>query len=359
MSSCKIILSLIVAILLVILLSSCNGGQSVPPTPVPSTATVVPPTKTPLLMDTPQPTATPTSTERATITPTISPTPSPPPYFTPTIPRETLAALATLDSLVTQVPNLGEFYTWECMLYPCYTSGLGLSPNGLWAAFFSANESGGLKIVSVDGTKQWEVYFSELTGIPCPCGDALVAIDHWSSDGRYIYLYPDMQGDGGYDWVWNKQAHLIRLDLFSGYWIDTQMGNSYSFSPDDQFIAYRFESGVHIHDLSTREELVFPVSAEFIDFGRFVWSPDGSRLIFAAGKEDLNLEEQEEGLTVFLLSLSDSSVISLFEDDLRYLCPMAWPEQNQVIFKSLYERQTYYFNLETGELMPVAWPVTR
>jgi Tol biopolymer transport system component len=242
------------------------------------------------------------------------------------------------------------------MLYPCYTPGLGLSPNGLWAAFFSFSDSGGLKIVSVDGTKQWDVYYSELSGMTCPCGDALVAIDHWSADGKYIYLYPYMMGDGGYDWVWNKQTQLIRLDLSSGSWIDTHMGNSYSFSPDDQFIAYRSESGVHIHDLSTREEMVFPVSTGFIDFGRFVWSPDGSRLIFAAAKEDLNLEEQESGLTVFLISLSDSSVITLFEADLRYLYPIAWPEQNRVIFKTLYERQTYQFDLLTSELISIDWP---
>lgn len=190
----------------------------------------------------------------------------------------------------------------------------------------------------------------------CPCGDALVAIDHWSADGKYIYLFPDMMGDGGYDWVWNKQAQLIRLDLSSGYWIDTQMGNSYSFSPADQFIAYRSEGGVYIHDLSTREEIVYPVSADFTDFGRFVWSPDGSSLIFVAAKEDLNLEEQESGLTVFLINLSDSSVISLFEDDLRYLCPIAWPEQNQVIFKSLYERHTYQLDLLTSELISIDWP---
>jgi hypothetical protein len=134
------------------------------------------------------------------------------------------------------------------------------------------------------------------------------------------------------------------------------MGNSYSFSPDDLFIAYRSESGVHIHDLSTREERIFPVSAEFTDFGRFVWSPDGSLLIFAAAKEDLNLEEQETGLTVLLISLSGGSVISLFEDDLRYLYPIAWPEQNRVIFKTLYERQTYQFDLLTSELISIDWP---
>lgn len=350
---------LLTLLLILILSVSCTPTSTEALETVPVSPTL---TKAPLpLLPTKSPTPpTPTLTERATITPTRTPnpsaTPTEAPFYTPTIPRETLAALATLDSLVTQIPKLGEYYSWDCMLYPCYTSGLGLSPNGLWAAFFSARDSGGLKIVSVDGTKQWEVYYSELSGIPCPCGDALAAIDHWSANGKYIYLYPDMRGDGGYDWVWNKQAHLIRLDLFSGYWIDTQMGNSYSFSPDDQFVAYRSESGVHIHDLSTREELVFPVSAEFIDFGRFVWSPDGSRLIFAAAKEDLNLEEQEAGLTVFLLSLSDSSVISLFEYDLRYLCPMAWPEQNQVIFKSLYERQTYQLDLLTYELISINWP---
>jgi hypothetical protein len=307
--------------------------------------------------------STPTPTERATITPTRTPNPSATsteaPYYTPTIPRETLAALATLDSLVTQIPSLGEFYSWDRILYPHYTSGLGLSPNGLWAAFFSARDSGGLKIVSVDGTKLWEVYYSELSGMTCPCGDALVEIDHWSADGKYIYLNPDMRGDGGLDWVWRKEAHLIRLDLFSGYWIDTQMGNSYSFSPDDHFIAYRSESGIHIHNLSTGQESVFSVSAEFIDFGRFVFSPDSSRIVYIAAKDLLPEEVGEPGLTVFLLDLKEGVVEILFEDDTRYLYPIAWPEQSFIIFETLYEWQTYRFDLETGEISPVAWPVTR
>jgi len=73
MSRYRPLLTLIVTLLLVILLSSCNGQQSVPPTPVPPTATVVPPTNTPLPTDTPQPTATPPPTETPTPTPEIPP----------------------------------------------------------------------------------------------------------------------------------------------------------------------------------------------------------------------------------------------------------------------------------------------
>jgi len=321
-------------------------------------------TFSPTLTNSVQETLTPHQTNTLTPIPTVTltttsptiPTPSQPSFTTPTIPQETMAALATLDSLVTQVPNLEEYYSWECILYPCYTSGLGLSPNGLWAAFFSARESGGLKIVSIDGTKQWEVYFSELSGIPCPCGDALVAIDHWSADGKYIYLYPYMGGDGGEDWLWRDHDQLIRLDLDSGNWIDTQMGAAYSFSPDDQFIAYRSESGINIYEINTGQEAVFPVLTRFIDFGQFIWSPDSSRIIYVASEEELDGEARETGLTVFLVDLKENSVETIFENDIRYLYPVVWPENNLIIFNTLYERQTYQLDLETYELISIYWP---
>ena len=330
--------------------TSTESVETVPVFPTWTKATLLLlPTKSPFP-------SSPTITERATITPTRSPTPFPTPPNTPTIPRETLAALATLDSLVAQEPNLGEFYSWECMLYPCYISGLGLSPNGLWAAFFSARESGGLKIASVDGTKLWEVYYSELSGTPCPCGEATVAIDHWSADGKYLYLRPDMGGDGGDEWLWRNEDQLIRLDLLSGSWIDTQMGSASSFSSDEHFIAYRSERGIHIHDLSTGQERVFPVSAEFINYGQFVWSPDSSRIVYVAAKELLYEEDGETGLTVFLIDLQENVVRTLFEDDTRYLYPIAWPEYSFIIFETYHEWQTYRFDLLTGEILPVAWP---
>ena len=267
-----------------------------------------------------------------------------------------MAALATLDALVLQNPALGEYYSWECILYPCYMSGLGLSPNGQWAAFFSVTESAGLKIVSTDGTRQWEVNYADLSGTACPCGNAYVAIDHWSADGKYLYLQPDIAGDGGYDWLWRDHYQLIRLDLDSGNWIDTQMGSAYSFSPDDQFIAYRSESGINIYEINTGQEAVFPVLTRFIDFGQFIWSPDSSRIIYVASEEELDGEARETGLTVFLVDLKENSVETIFENDIRYLYPVVWLENNLIIFNTLYERQTYQLDLETYELISIYWP---
>jgi len=73
MSRTKSLLTLIGVFLLVLALSACNGKPAASPTPLPPTATIVPPTNTPAPTDTTTPTATPLPTPTPTPTPEIPP----------------------------------------------------------------------------------------------------------------------------------------------------------------------------------------------------------------------------------------------------------------------------------------------
>ena len=313
-------------------------------TPNPS-RTLIPPSATP------SHTFSPTKTQTSTLTPSPASTDSD--WFPPTLSPPTLTAFATLDALVTQFPELRKFYTWDCVLSPCYTPGLGLSPNGLWAAFFDAEESGGVRIVSVDGEKQWKVYYSEISDYPCPCGDSLVAIEHWSLDGRYLYISPFQSGSGGDDWFWRDSTKLIRLNLENGTWVDTKMGPAFSFSPNDQYLVYRANSEVRIREFKTGDAKVLTISSDYLKFGRFVWSPDSKKIMFVASATSLSVNEPT-GFTIFLIDLNDPSLQTIFEEDNRFLYPKEWREPNVIQFVGYFDSlEKYIFNLITNEFVPI------
>jgi hypothetical protein len=48
-----------------------------------------------------------------------------------------------LGDFVSKHPEYQVFYSWDCILYNCYASGLGLSPNGQWTIFFNVTKKGG------------------------------------------------------------------------------------------------------------------------------------------------------------------------------------------------------------------------
>ncbi len=169
------------------------------------------------------------------------------------------------------------------MPYACVSPGLGLSPNGAWAVSFNGSS---IKIISVDNIKEWEVSFSQLSGTQ---GAGTVSVAHWAKDGRFLYVYPRQDGaDGGYEWFWGSEwTKLIRLDLETGVWTDTKMGYAFSFSPDDHYLAYRSDQGIHIHDLTTAQEKVIQV--RYAEYGRFIWSPDSQKIVFVASLNESDL----------------------------------------------------------------------
>lgn len=346
-------------------------GEAIPqtqaalPTDTPTnTATYTPtytPTETPrpTATDTPLPSATttrtPAQTETHTPWPSATPTATATPFLSPTIQQETLSALATLDALVAARPELGEYYSWECMLYPCYMTRLGLSPKGEWAVFFSVKESGGLKIASVDGLKVWEVYFSELTGMDCSMCDAFVDVEHWSLDGRYLYISPNMAGDGGNYWFWRQSQKLFRLNLENGTWIDTEKGAAYSFSPNDRYIVYSDDNGVHIYEFRSGNEQVFSLPPEISLFGNYTWSPNSKRIVFVAS----TFEGDKNHFTNYLIDLEKNS-LELILDSEKLLYPRTWDGTGHILMGDYEDgpsgKVKYLLDMSTQEVTPLSNP---
>lgn len=297
-------------------------------------------------------------------TPTIKPvfTFTPPftntvlPVSSPTLPPATLAVVSTMDAIVTKKPELQDLYRYyqECvyMPYACVSPGLGLSPNGEWAVFFTGD---GIQIVNVDGSKEWGVTFSELSSTQ---GAGIVSVAHWSKDGKYLYVFPRQDGaDGGYEWFWGWQGtKLIRLDLEMGTWIDTNMGYAFSFSPDDQYLAYRSDEGIHIHDLDTAQEKIVPV--RYAEFGRFTWSPDSQNILFVATLYETDIENRENGFSCLLLNVTTNEIQVVLENNLDFMYPVQWNEKNRVIVEKLFEGFGERYNLEvdTGVITPIQNP---
>lgn len=298
----------------------------------------------------PTPTKKPVFTFTPSITNTISPVSS------PTLPPATLAVVSTMDAIVTKKPELQDLYRYyqECvyMPYACVSPGLGLSPNGLWAVFFTGD---GIQIVSVDGSIEWGVTFSELSSTQ---GAGIVSVAHWSKDGKYLYVFPRQDGaDGGYEWFWGWQGtKLIRLDLELGTWTDTNMGYAFSFSPDDQYLAYRSDEGIHIHELDTAQEKVIPV--RYAEFGRFTWSPDSQNILFVATLYETDIENRENGFSYLLLNVTTNEIQVVLENNLDFMYPVQWNEKNRVIVEKLFDGFGERYNLEvdTGVITPIQNP---
>jgi hypothetical protein len=253
-----------------------------------------------------------------------------------------------MDAIVTQNPELQASYRYyqECVYMPhaCVSPGLGLSPNGAWAVFFDGSS---IKIMSVNTKKEWKVTFSELSGTE---GAGTVSVAHWPLDGKYVYVVPRQDGaDGGYEWFWGaKSTKLIRLDLETGIWTDTKMGYAYSFSPNDHYVVYRSEQGIHIHDLTTGQEKVIPIS--YAEYGRFTWSPDSQQIIFIATRNEMDLENRENGFTALLYDVETDERQIEFENNLEFLYPVQWNDENQVVFEKLFDGfgEQYYLDMNRG-----------
>lgn len=323
---------------------------------------------------TPMMTAIPTITFKETLTPVLTKIPLPTSVTqvssthepTPTIPPATMVAVATIEALVSEKPELGEYYSRACVVRSvCLVPSelFALSPDKKWATFFTSKGSGGLSIVGTENNQHWNVTYQDITGnnFACECS---VEIEHWSHDGNYLYVSPQISGDGGLFWFWRDYIQLIRINLNNGTWVDTKMGSAFSFSPNDRYIAYRRAQDVVIYEFQTGKEQTFELPAEYVVFGRFLWSQDSKQIIFISSSvAELLTDEalgKPKGFSLFLLNVADMSVRTILEKDERYLFPVEWQTPNLILLEGLYsvssdgtlesEDKKYLLDLQTNSI---------
>jgi hypothetical protein len=282
-----------------------------------------------------------TTTPESIRTSSLTSTATPNFRSSPTIPPETLVALATMDALVTNEPDLAKYYSWDCMIYACYSTGLGLSPNGNWAVFYNGEEYGGLSIVEVEGTKRWDINYFDIAS--CPCGPSTgVYVEHWSQDGKYFYASPQDGSEGGLEDFWRSKTELWRLDLEIGDIINANMGPAFSFSPDDSSIVYRNGQEIVIHEFQTGQAVKFNVPYKYKSFGRFVWSPDQKNIAFIVS-DDLSFN-----FSLLILNLEQMNAKLILDEDERSLYPAAWQTEEIILLQGLFDVNYDYADLRDG-----------
>ena len=268
------------------------------------------------------------------------------PEQSPTIPYSTIAAKTTLDSIAEAFLELGSSY-WKGSI----------SPSGAWAAIAIYREEGNvLKLVETKGEKNWAVNFYDIYGSRYDYVDqsvGSVSTAYWSKDGNYVYLEPHPEWDGPGLWF-GSGTTLIRFNLKNGTWADLNVGNSWSISPNEKYIAYSANNGIHLRTFFDGSEKTFSIPEKFENFGRFVWSPENDKFAFTAAYGDWY--DGKTGFSVFIIDLKDSSMEILLEDDLRMFYPQKWVEASKIILHQYQHDNVYYFDLMTKEITPVTSP---
>jgi Tol biopolymer transport system component len=295
---------------------------------------------TPGFTITPHPSNTPTPYPSIIVRlrPTALETPTPTFDATSMISPETWAKIATLDAISTERPELT--YDKICILMTVEGCSV-ISPNGQWAVFRGHQKgSGGLSIINMLNKKRWDISYYDITGNSWD--DTAVDIEHWSRDGRYLYVSPRPVGDGGEGWFWRDYIQLVRLNLENGTWVDTKMGAAHSFSPNDRYIVYRRGQSVVIYEFQTGNERIFKMPQEYTAFGRFTWSSDSKQIIFVCTEVDEllsdTLSKDPSGFTLYLMNVNGEQVTTILEKNEMYLYPVEWLAPNIILLKSLYKK---------------------
>jgi hypothetical protein len=309
--------------LLILFLSACSGSalNSQP------RSTLAPLTLPPTWTPSPAATAIPTFTELATFTPV--------PAFTP-------LTYPTNDSLRVLIERFQPLVS---------------SPNGQWTVYV---EPGKTRIVNADATRTWT--------LPCELFDKCSAVFpvKWSRNSQFLYFAPVPSGAEAPAGI-SLLSALAMIDMRSGKWElllpDSDRYYDFTFSPDDDYIAYTQSSGelpgnpivtLGIFRIKNRKvEQQFTLDGVYA--GNIVWSPFKSRLVF-------QIQDPSTGSSVVFYDMNTNVLKYVLRDEQSDLILSVWDENNSVSLekKDWATHLTSYWLLNpyTGELFSASITAT-
>lgn len=298
--------------LFLIVLASC-GPIAVPQTQATFTPQPLPATWTP------------------TLAPTVIPTFTEFPTFTP-VPPISLPASPTHDFLADLVARFSDSLP---------------SPNGDWIA---EREPKKLLVKSQNSRRVWT--------LPCELFDECSTVFpvRWSRDGQILYFAPApvTGGPAGLPLV----TALATIDVTTGKWqllLPDSVGYDFTFSPDDEQIAFTRSSGydaqepsVTVGILRLRNKKVQGEQTLDETFaGDIVWSPYKSRIVFQT--------RDPEGSSVIFYDLETGLIKYVLQDEQADLDLSVWNDaDNTVMIETrgwqTYRRSYWHLNPFTGEM---------
>jgi hypothetical protein len=307
---------LCISSLLIMLLPACGSPTTNSQPPQTSAPLTLPPTWTP----TPAATAIPTFTRIPTFTPV--------PAFTP-------LAYPTNDSLGALLERFQE------SLFP---------PRGQWAAY---REPKGIKVVNGETTQVWT--------LPCELFDecSILFPVKWSRNGQILYFAPAPSNSGAPAGIYLFTA-LAMIDVRSGKWEmllpDSDRYYDFTFSPDEEYLAYTQSSGDLPGDLSValgilrlknKKDQQHMLDGVF--GGNIVWSPFKPRFVF-------QIQDPESGSSVVYFDIDINTLKYVLRDEQSDLHISSWAENNLVSLQKTdwvtHLKSDWLLNPFTGELEP-------
>lgn len=184
------------------------------------------------------------------------------------------------------------------------------------------------KVIKTDFSQSWEIFFDGFTWANRP--DSLLSSYRWTADGNYLYLVPITypRGSGFYARGYFIDGGILyRLNLITGQledlFSDVQGIYGFSLSPDDQYLAFVTPAErdvVNIWDMSSDEIAVIELGEEYDMAGAFAWTPDSSKLLFAAATD--GWLEGAAGISIFKLTINNMYLQMILYNDDRLLIPI-------------------------------------
>jgi len=302
----------------IIFLSACGSPTANFQPPQTSVPLTLPPTWTP----SPAATAMPTFTQIPTFTPV--------PAFTP-------LAYPTNDSLGALLERFQE------SLFP---------PRGDWAAY---REPNGIKVVNAETTQKWT--------LPCELFDecSILFPIKWSRNGRILYFAPAPTSSGAPAGIYLFTA-LAMIEAKSGKWgmllPDSDRYYDFTFSPDEEYLAYTQSSGdlpgdpsvtLGILKLKNKKDQQFILNGVY--GGNIVWSPFKPRFVF-------QIQDPDSGSSIVYFDIDTSTLKYVLKDEQSDLYISSWEENNLVKLQKTdwvtHLKSDWLLNPFTGELEPAA-----
>jgi len=302
----------------IIFLSACGSPTANSQSPQTSVPLTMPPIWTP----SPAATTIPTFTQIPTFTPV--------PAFTP-------LAYPTNDALGALLERFQE------SLFP---------PRGQWAAY---REPNGIKVVNAETTQVWT--------LPCELFDecSILFPIKWSRNGRILYFAPAPTSSGAPAGIYLFTA-LAMIEAKSGKWEmllpDSDRYYDFTFSPDEEYLAYTQSSGdlpgdpsvtLGILKLKNRKDQQFILNGVFA--GNIVWSPFKPRFVF-------QIQDPDSGSSIVYFDIDTNTLKYVLKDEQSDLYISSWDENNVVALQKTdwvtHLKSDWLLNPFTGELEPAA-----
>lgn len=266
----------------------------------------------------------------------------------------TTTVTATLTSTATPYPILPESATAEALGNICIgakaTHAIEISPNGKWIAatcyWENDNQDSPLQISSMDGTKNWKIYFSNYkTGDAFDRHDEVIPY-HWSKDGRFIFATVGSRFEGCC-WIGGRYVLLVRLNLETGGQLallntDHDSADAFDFiiSDSDRYMLFTPPSNqpydFAILDFQTWEtKEVFLKFHQDIDAAYAIMSPDEEKVILPLFK---NLEFNDyyvDSIALVNLITGEQEILISEMTPENELLPVQWKDNGHVLISNV------------------------